>query len=122
DAFDVVAWIGRRPAGPALGDGIVELEAAVPDGASPARRGALGGADRLVALLAALRAPAHGANGAAAPDGRRKAGATRPPVADREATLEVLDGPARVLSDPSSKRALAPYGIPFVKEALCTSA
>jgi hypothetical protein len=33
----------------------------------------------------------------------------------------VLEGPARALSDPSSKRALAPYGLPIVAEVVCTN-
>jgi hypothetical protein len=126
DAFDVVAWVGRRPAGPALGGGVVEVDALVPDGAVPARRGTLCGADRLVSLLAALgHSPsANSASGASTPTSGARTGGRRkpPPVFDREATLGVLDGPPRTLSDPSSKRALAPYGIPFVREVLCTSA
>lgn len=126
DAFDVVAWVGRRATGRALGAGVVELDALVPDGAAPARRGALGGADRLASLLGALAscrpdARTNGANGGAK-RARAAGGRKPPPVADREATLAVLDGPPRTLSDPSSKRALSPYGIALVRETLCTSA
>ncbi len=40
---------------------------------------------------------------------------------EREAVSEVLFGPPRPLSDPASKAALAPYGIPVPVEELCTS-
>lgn len=40
----------------------------------------------------------------------------------RTAVLDVIYGPARRLSDPSSKSALAPYSFPLPEEALCTSA
>ena len=40
---------------------------------------------------------------------------------DRAAVQEVLFGPPRPLSDPASKAALAPYGVPVPTEELCTS-
>ncbi|GAB4214270.1 MAG: hypothetical protein OHK0013_38850 [Sandaracinaceae bacterium] len=40
---------------------------------------------------------------------------------DRERVREVLFGPSRALSDPASKSALAPYGVPLPVEELCTS-
>jgi acetyltransferase len=40
---------------------------------------------------------------------------------DAEAVLNVLFGPARALSDPTSKAALEPYGIPTPEEELCAS-
>lgn len=40
---------------------------------------------------------------------------------DRQAVLDVLFGPARALSDPASKTALAPYGLPMPDEELCAS-
>jgi acetate---CoA ligase (ADP-forming) subunit beta len=42
------------------------------------------------------------------------------PIDDRE-VQHVLFGPPRALSDPASKQALAPYGIPFPEEELCSS-
>jgi acetyltransferase len=41
---------------------------------------------------------------------------------DERAVLEVIFGPRRALSDPASKSALAPYGIPLPVEELCGSA
>ncbi|MEM1417366.1 MAG: acetate--CoA ligase family protein, partial [Myxococcota bacterium] len=41
---------------------------------------------------------------------------------DRGATRDVLLGPRRALSDPTSKAALAPYDVPFPAEELCASA
>jgi hypothetical protein len=41
---------------------------------------------------------------------------------DTRAVLDVIFGPARALSDPASKSALAPYGIPLPIEELCGSA
>lgn len=41
---------------------------------------------------------------------------------DERAVLDVLFGPARALSDPASKAALAPYGLPMPLEELCSSA
>jgi hypothetical protein len=41
---------------------------------------------------------------------------------DQRAVLEVLFGPRRALSDPASKIALAPYGLPVPVEELCASA
>ncbi len=40
---------------------------------------------------------------------------------DERAVLDVIFGPRRALSDPASKAALAPYGIPFPVEELCAS-
>lgn len=40
---------------------------------------------------------------------------------DRDAVREVLFGPGRALSDPASKSALAPYGVPLPVEELCAS-
>ncbi|MCC7538685.1 MAG: acetate--CoA ligase family protein [Deltaproteobacteria bacterium] len=42
-------------------------------------------------------------------------------VENADASLEVLFGPARALSDPASKAALAPYGLPFPTEIMCSS-
>jgi len=41
---------------------------------------------------------------------------------DARAVLDVIFGPRRALSDPASKSALAPYGIPLPVEELCSSA
>ena len=41
---------------------------------------------------------------------------------DSQAVLDVLFGPRRALSDPASKSALMPYGIPLPTEELCASA
>ncbi len=41
---------------------------------------------------------------------------------DSQAVLDVLFGPRRALSDPASKSALMPYGIPLPTEELCGSA
>jgi acetyltransferase len=41
--------------------------------------------------------------------------------ADSRAVLDVLFGPRRALSDPASKAALVPYGIPVPLEELCSS-
>jgi hypothetical protein len=40
---------------------------------------------------------------------------------DNHAVLDVIFGPRRALSDPASKAALAPYGIPLPVEELCGS-
>ncbi|MFK7988888.1 MAG: acetate--CoA ligase family protein [Sandaracinaceae bacterium] len=40
---------------------------------------------------------------------------------DRRAVSEVLFGPPRALSDPASKTALEPYGLPLPLEELCSS-
>lgn len=40
---------------------------------------------------------------------------------DQRAVREVLFGPARALSDPASKSALLPYGVPIPTEELCSS-
>jgi len=41
---------------------------------------------------------------------------------DARAVMDVIFGPRRALSDPASKNALAPYGIPLPVEELCGSA
>lgn len=41
---------------------------------------------------------------------------------DARSVLDVLFGPRRALSDPASKQALLPYGIPTPQEELCASA
>jgi acetyltransferase len=41
---------------------------------------------------------------------------------DARVVLDVLFGPRRSLSDPASKAALLPYGVPFPVEELCASA
>lgn len=40
---------------------------------------------------------------------------------DRDVVRDVLFGPGRALSDPASKSALAPYGLPLPTEELCAS-
>lgn len=40
---------------------------------------------------------------------------------DRRQAQQVIFGPRRALSDPASKSALAPYGLPLPMEELCTS-
>ncbi|MET0343501.1 MAG: acetate--CoA ligase family protein [Polyangiales bacterium] len=40
---------------------------------------------------------------------------------DRAATRDVLYGPPRLLSDPASKAALLPFGLPMPQEELCSS-
>ncbi len=40
---------------------------------------------------------------------------------EAQSVMDVIFGPRRALSDPASKRALAPYGIPMPVEELCTS-
>ncbi len=52
--------------------------------------------------------------------------ASRPKVpvvkgVEEEAVLEVILGPARALSDPASKAALAPYDVPLPLEELCAT-
>ena len=43
------------------------------------------------------------------------------PPSDPAATRDVLFGPPRLLSDPASKAALAPFGLPMPQEELCAS-
>jgi len=43
------------------------------------------------------------------------------PPGDAAATRDVLFGPPRLLSDPASKAALAPFGLPMPQEELCSS-
>jgi hypothetical protein len=62
----------------------------------------------------ALRA-LHAASGAT-PPGRAVTGDV-----DERAARDVLFGPPRALSDPASKAALPPYGLPLPMEELCTS-
>jgi hypothetical protein len=63
------------------------------------------------AALAALAASATGgAPGRASIDG-----------VDHQRVTEVLFGPPRALSDPASKAALAPFGLPMPLEELCSS-
>lgn len=44
-----------------------------------------------------------------------------PAPGDRSATRDVLFGPPRILSDPASKAALVPFGLPMPQEELCAS-
>lgn len=44
-----------------------------------------------------------------------------PPPTDRTPTRDVLFGPPRLLSDPASKAALLPFGLPMPQEELCAS-
>ncbi len=44
-----------------------------------------------------------------------------PARVDASASRDVLFGPQRLLSDPASKAALAPYGLPMPQEELCAS-
>ncbi len=72
----------------------------------------LGRAEEVAEALQALRA----ARGAAWPQMPEVVGV------DEEAVRKVLFGPPRTLSDPASKSALQPYGIPVPVERLCRSA
>lgn len=47
--------------------------------------------------------------------------ARAPVPGDLSATRDVLFGPPRLLSDPASKAALAPFGLPMPQEELCSS-
>lgn len=73
----------------------------------------VGRARDLAAALAALRASAVAPASASAeqPPGR----------VDPRAVLDVIFGPPRRLSDPASKAALRPYGVPVPVEELCAS-
>lgn len=62
------------------------------------------------AVAAIARAEGGGPPGRAVMDG-----------IDPRATLDVLFGPPRALSDPASKAALAPYALPMPLEELCSS-
>lgn len=58
---------------------------------------------------------------------RRRVGASPQATAkvdgvDLQAVLDVILGPSRALSDPASKAALSPFGVPIPEEELCTSA
>ena len=48
-------------------------------------------------------------------------GVTESVRVDTAASRDVLFGPQRLLSDPASKAALAPYGLPMPQEELCSS-
>ncbi|MFT3922559.1 MAG: acetate--CoA ligase family protein [Myxococcales bacterium] len=66
------------------------------------------------AAAAALRALAHRQTGVRA--------VNRPALPhDLSAARDVLFGPPRLLSDPASKAALLPFGLPMPQEELCTS-
>jgi hypothetical protein len=71
----------------------------------------IGDAGAVGAALRALRA-AHGAP----PPTRATLEGVEP-----ERVLDVILGPARSLSDPASKAALAPYGVPLPLEELCST-
>ncbi len=88
-----------------LADGRLSLSAGV--GRRP-----LGRAEHLGEALRALRA-AQGASWPAMPAVEG---------VEEEAVRQVLFGPPRTLSDPASKSALAPYGVPLPTERLCRSA
>lgn len=79
---------------------------------STATARALGDTASVVNALVALRAvnPSRQAIASAIDD------------VDERAVLDVIFGPARSLSDPASKAALMPYGIPVPSEELCSSA
>lgn len=66
--------------------------------------------DVALALAAIARAEGGGPPGRAVIDG-----------IDARPTLDVLFGPPRALSDPASKAALTPYGLPMPLEELCSS-
>jgi hypothetical protein len=106
------ARLGRVCSGERQGGALVEqgggLIAFSSDGgdATPA-----GDARDLALAIAALHAADRISSQAPRIDG---------PVDDRE-VQHVLFGPPRALSDPASKQALAPYGIPFPEEELCSS-
>ncbi len=85
-------------------DGIVAWE-------SGERTVAIGEPADAAAALAALASAATGV----AP------GHARVEAVDRTRVSEVLFGPPRALSDPASKAALAPYGLPLPLEELCSS-
>ncbi|MBI2896983.1 MAG: acetate--CoA ligase family protein [Deltaproteobacteria bacterium] len=117
---DIIALAGNDARLPrALAPGRTIVRAEVPAGGggrgTPAR-GAVRGGERLVALLRLLQAV-----GRPRPKGTAKA-SPRPNGIEPDAARAILEGPARVLSEPSSKRALSPYGIPFGREVLSTSA
>jgi hypothetical protein len=67
-------------------------------------------ASALTALRAALAVPAAG-NGPW----------SELPAVDPDAVTDVIFGPPRALSDPASKAALKPYGVPVPMEELCAS-
>jgi hypothetical protein len=106
------ARLGRVCSGERQGGAFVEhrdgLLAFSNDAAEPVPAGE---ARDLALAIAALHAADRIASQAARVDG---------PIDDRE-VQHVLFGPPRALSDPASKQALAPYGIPFPEEELCSS-
>jgi len=57
----------------------------------------------------------------AAHDGGVDAAPPVPRELEPRSVLDVIFGPPRALSDPASKSALAPYGVPVPLEELCTS-
>lgn len=73
---------------------------------------ALGDAGTIAEALAACRAA----------NPSRQAIASVVDDVDERAVMDVLFGPARSLSDPASKAALIPFGIPVPNEELCGSA
>lgn len=81
------------------------------EGLRDERARVLGETRDVAAALLALEA-------AAPDDGVPIAG---PRDVDRRAVLDVVFGPERALSDPASKAALRPYGVPLPAEELCTS-
>ena len=52
---------------------------------------------------------------------RAEAAVRSAPLSDVTATRDVLFGPPRLLSDPASKAALLPFGLPLPQEELCSS-
>lgn len=87
-------------------EGTLEYAARKTDGGIP-----LGDAPRVIQALLAMQRTEH------------RAPRVTNTVDDVEASsvLEVLFGPRRALSDPASKAALSPYGLPLPVEELCTS-
>lgn len=67
------------------------------------------------ALIDALRALRHRVG--ASPQATAKVDGV-----NLQAVLDVILGPSRALSDPASKAALTPFGVPIPEEELCTSA
>jgi hypothetical protein len=106
--FERAGWASERGRGRLvmLDDGIVGWEAPEGEAARP-----LGEPADVAEAGAALRRAESGAiPGRAMIEG-----------VDRERVREVLFGPSRALSDPASKSALGPYGVPLPVEELCTS-
>lgn len=104
--FERVRWSSERQGGRfvMLDDGVVgwtESDSPMPIGEPP---------DVAEAGAAIRSAFAGGLPGVATIEG-----------VDRTSVTEVLFGPPRLLSDPASKAALAPYGVPVPTEELCSS-